>query len=221
MFTKKRVLTTVILVVSLTLIALAAAPASLSVLINGKALKGKALWYDGKIYVPLKSVSTALDATYSYDANQGLASVDISGGKNLRVTSGDRPHIKIVREKAYSTGDNLHVLATVVNKGLVPARELEITCTFHGTSRNELNASIAQLPELKPGERKTLEFWLYEQRLPDASGGRPYAQPMSVPGAYAGRGDQYVYIGQDWQRITFDWEFDYLNPDNTYSNKEG
>jgi hypothetical protein len=82
-----------------------------------------------------------------------------------------------------------------------------------------LTASVAQLPELKPGERKTLEFWLYEQRIPDATGGRPYAQPMAVPGAYTGRGDQHVYIGTDWQRVTFELEFDYLNPDNTYSTK--
>jgi hypothetical protein len=220
MFTKKRVLTTLILLLSATLIALAAAPESLSVLINGKALSGKALWYDGKIYVPLKSVSEALNAKYHYDADQGLASVDLSG-RGIAISSADRPQLTVLRQRVFSTGDNLKVLATVVNKGLVPAKQLEITCIFQGTSREELTASVAQLPELNPGERKTLEFWLYEQRIPDATGGTPYAQPMVIPGAYAGRGSQYVFIGMDWERVTFELEFDYLNPDNTYSTKRG
>jgi hypothetical protein len=220
MFTKKRVLTICFLFLAVPLIALAAAPDSLSVLIGGKALNGKALWYEGKIYVPLESVSEALNADYRYDSQSGVASVDLYG-HGVKVSKADRPRLKITRERVFSTGDNLKVLATVTNKGLVPARELEIICTFHGTSRNELTASVAQLPELKPGERKTVEFWLYEQRIPDASGGRPYAQPISVPGAYVGRGDQYVYVGTDWQRVTYNLEFDYLNPDNTYSTKDG
>lgn len=220
MFAKKRVLKIFLILLAVPLIALAAAPESLSVLIGGKALNGKALWYDGKIYVPLESVSEALDANYSYDAQRGVASVDLYG-RGIKISKAERPRLQITRERVYSTGDNLKVLATVTNKGLVPARELEITCTFHGTSRNELTASVAQLPELKPGERKTIEFWLYEQRIPDVDGGRPYAQPMSVPGAYAGRGQQYVYIGTDWQRVTYELEFDYLNPDNTYSTKDG
>ena len=121
----------------------------------------------------------------------------------------------------FSTGDNVKVLATVQNKGLVPARELEIICTFHGDTRDRMVSSVATLPELKPGERKTLEFWLYEQRIPDAQGGRPYAQPMTVPGAYQGRGNQDVFVGFDVERIRLDWEFNYLNPDNTYSTKPG
>ena len=220
MFTKKRVLTICLIFLAVPLIALAAAPESLSVIIGGRALNGKALWYDGKIYVPLESVSDALDANYRYDPANGVASVDIYG-HGVKVTKADRPRLTVTRERVFSTGDNLKVLATVTNKGLVPARELEITCTFRGTSRDELTASVAQLPELKPGERKTIEFWLYEQRIPDVDGGRPYAQPISVPGAYAGRDNQYVYIGMDWERVTYDLEFDYLNPDNTYSTTEG
>jgi len=220
MFTKKRVLTFCIFFLAVPLVALAAAPNSLSVLIGGKALNGKALWYEGKIYVPLESVSDALDARYRYDEARGVASVDLPG-QNIQVNSADRPRIAVTKERVFSTGDNLKVLATVVNKGPATARELEITCTFRGTSREELTASVAQLPELKPGERKTIEFWLYEQRIPDATGGRPYAQPMSVPGAYAGRGQQYVSIGMDIERVTYELEFDYRNPDNTYSTKSG
>ena len=221
MFTKKRVLKTIVLILAVPLIALAAAPESLSVLIGGKALNGKALWYEGKIYVPLESVSQALDANYSYDSQTGVASVDIHSRPGVKITSADRPRLVVTKEQAFSTGDNLKVLATLENKGLVTARDLEVTCTFRTGARAELVASIAQMPELKPGERKTVEFWLYEQRIPDASGGRPYAQPMSVPGAYAGRGDKFVYIGTDWHRVTYDFQFDYLNPDNTYSSKPG
>lgn len=219
MFTKKRVLT--ILIALLAVPVIAAAPSTLSVLINGKPLAGKALWYEGQVYVPLESVSDALNANYDYDANAGVASVDISGGRNIPISPADRPRLKMVKQRTFSTGDNLKVLATIENKGLVPARDIEVTCTFHAGSRNELIASVAQVPEMKPGERKTIEFWLYEQRLPDTEGGRPYAQPMSIPGALAGRGDQYVYIGTDWQRVTFELNFDYLNPDNTYSSKRG
>ena len=221
MATKKRILTIFFLCLAVPLVALAAAPKSLSVLINGKALSGKALWYDGKIYVPLKSVSKAIGGKYRYDSNRGLASVDLSRGRNITISPAERPSLKIVKERVYSTGDNMKVMATIVNNGLVTAREIEATCTFHGTSRNELVASMAQLPALKPGERKTIEFWLYEQRIPDVDGGRPYAQPISVPGAYAGRNSQHVYIGTDWQRVTYELEFDYLNPDNTYSTKKG
>ena len=218
MFTKKRLLTIFIALLAVPVIA--AAPATLSVLIGGKALNGKALWYDGKIYVPLESVSEALDGSYDYDPDEGIASVSLQG-RGLQVSPTDRPYLKVTNERVFSTGDNMKVLATVENKGLVTARDLEITCTFRGSSRAELVASVAQMPELKAGERKTLEFWLFEQRIPDATGGRPYAQPMAVPGAYLGRGDKYVFIGTDWQRVTYDLKFDYLNPDNTYSTKQG
>ena len=223
MATKKRILTIFFLCLAVPLVALAAAPKSLSVLINGKALSGKALWYDGKIYVPLKSVSKAIGGKYRYDSNRGLASVDLSGGRNITISPAERPSLKIVKYGGDSVrvDSSVQISATIVNNGLVTAREIEATCTFHGTSRNELVASMAQLPALKPGERKTIEFWLYEQRIPDVDGGRPYAQPISVPGAYAGRNSQHVYIGTDWQRVTYELEFDYLNPDNTYSTKKG
>lgn len=217
---KKSILTSLFFIVAATLVALAAAPASLSVVINGKALSGKALWYDGKIYVPLESVSQALSGNYNYNSESGVATVTLAGHAPA-ATSADLPILRVTRERSYSTGDNLKILATVTNKGLVTAKDVELTCIFKGSSRRQLNASIAQIPELKPGQRKTVEFWLYEQRLPDESGGRAYAQPMSIPGAYLGEDSQYVYIGQDWHRITYSWEFNYRNPDNSYSTKQG
>lgn len=217
---KKSILTTVFFVVTVTLVALAAAPASLSVVINGKALSGKALWYDGKIYVPLQSVSQALNGDYNYNPESGVATINLSD-RAPSATPADLPILKVTRERSFSTGDNLKILATVTNKGLVTAKDVELTCLFKGTSRQQLNASVAQIPELKPGQRKTVEFWLYEQRLPDENGGRAYAQPMSVPGAYLGKDSQYVYIGQNWHRVTYSWEFNYRNPDNSYSTKQG
>lgn len=230
MLSKKRLLT--ILVALLALPVIAAAPETLSVLFNGRALEGKALWYDGKIYVPLESVAEVVDGRYSYDQKRGTATVDFAAapGQDSRTYSKgpvrtdlglDRPHLQVAKQQVFSTGDNMKVLATVVNKGQVPARQLEVTCTFRSSGKSDLVASVAQLPELKPGERRTLEFWLFEQRIPDTSGGRPYAQPMSVPGSYLGKGENYVFIGMDWQRVTYDLDFDYLNPDNTYTKKRG
>lgn len=200
---------------------LAAAPKSLAVTIGGIALNGKALWYDEKVYVPLEAVADSLNGTYLYDESRGVASIDLGSRNPVKVSSAERARIVVLQDSTYATGDNLKVLATIENKGLAPARDLEITCTFYSTSRNELMASVAQLPELKPGERKTIEFWLFEQRLPDASGGRPYAQPMSIPSTYLGRNKDQVLLGDRFTRVTHDFNFHYLNPDDTYSNKPG
>lgn len=196
----------------------AAAPKTLSVLIGGVALDGKALWYDGKVYVPLESVSKAMGGTYNYDANRGVASVELAGGARQAIPANGRPYLKALNARSFSTGDNLRVLATVVNSGNAPAREIEITCTFESGYLGEINACVANLPELAPGQQKTVEFWLYEQRIPDASGGRPYAQPMAVPGSYLARGNDYVYVNGNWERVTHNLHFRFLNPDNTYKS---
>lgn len=206
------------LVLLLTLLSLpvfAAAPKSLSVVIGGVALDGKALWYDNQVYVPLESVSKAVGGTYNYDSSKGVASVEI-GPRQPAAPPNARPFLKALNARSYSTGDNLKVLATVVNSGSALARDIEITCTFESGYLGEISASIASLPELAPGQQKTVEFWLYEQRLPDATGGRPYAQPMSVPGSYLARGNDYVYVAGNWQRVTHNLHFRFLNPDNTY-----
>lgn len=212
---KRRILIAALL---LTLPVLAAAPKTLSVLIGGVALEGKALWYDGKVYVPLESVSKAVGGTYNYDANRGIASVDLGAGARQAVPSNGRPYLKAINARSFSTGDNLRVLATVVNSGSAPARDIEITCTFESGYLGEINACVANLPELAPGQQKTVEFWLYEQRIPDASGGRPYAQPMAVPGSYLARGNDYVYVNGNWERVTHNLHFRFMNPDNTYKS---
>jgi hypothetical protein len=199
---------------------LAAAPKTLSVIIGGVALDGKALWYDNQVYVPLESVSRALDGHYSYDADRGVASVDLGprrpGQTGPASPANGRAYLKAINARSFSTGDNLRVLATVVNSGTAPARDIEITCTFESGYLGEITDSVANLPQLAPGEQKTVEFWLYEQRIPDASGGRPYAQPMVVPGSYLARGNDYVYLNGNWERVTHSLHFRFLNPDNTY-----
>lgn len=214
--TKRRKLS----ILALTLLSLpvfAAAPKRLSVIIGGAPLEGKALWYDNQVYVPLESVSKALEGQYHYDAVQGVASVHLGSKhavKNSRTAS--RPFLKALETRSFSTGDNLKVLATVVNSGNAPAREVEIVCTFESGYLGAINVSIANLPEIAPGQRKTVEFWLYEQRIPDHTGGRPYAQPMAVPGSFLARGNDYVYLGGGWQRVTHNLQFRFLTPDGTY-----
>lgn len=195
----------------------AAAPKHLSVLIGGVALDGKALWYDNQVYVPLESVSKAVGGTYSFDPSSGVATVK-TGPVAPALPPNARPFLKALSARSYSTGDNLKVLATVVNSGSAPARDIEITCTFESGYLGEITASVANLPELAPGQQKTVEFWLYEQRLPDASGGRPYAQPMVAPGSYLARGNDYVYLNGNWARVTHNLQFRFLNPDNTYKS---
>lgn len=197
----------------------AAAPAKLSVLLAGVALEGKALWYDGQVYVPLESVSKALDGTYSYDASKGVATVTLEGSHPALQRPGRtaaHPFLKAVETRSFSTGDNLRVLATIVNSGNAPARDVEIVCTFESGYLGEINASVANLPLLGPGQRKTVEFWLYEQRIPDHTGGRPYAQPMAVPGSFLARGNDHVYLGGGWERVTHNLQFRFLHPDGTY-----
>jgi hypothetical protein len=213
MKTPKRRLLVVALLLALPVFA--AAPKSLSVLIGGVPLEGKALWYDNQVYVPLESVSKAVGGTYSYDSSRGLASVELGGPRRPSVPNA-RPYLKAINARSFSTGDNLRVLATVVNSGSAPARDIEITCTFESAYLGEITSSIADLPELQPGQQKTVEFWLYEQRIPDASGGRPYAQPMAVPGSYLARGNDHVYVYGNWERVTHNLHFRFLNPDNTY-----
>lgn len=197
----------------LALPALAAAPKKLSVLIGGVPLDGKALWYDNQVYVPLESVSKALDGRYVYDEAKGVATVNLSNAGKPQASG--RAHLKSLASRSYSTGDNLRVLATVMNSGDGPARDVEIICTFGSGYLGEINASVANIPELAAGQKKTVEFWLYEQRVPDHTGGRPYAQPMSVPGTFLARGDDYVYLRNGWERVTHNLQFRFVNPDGT------
>lgn len=217
MKTRTKVLT--LLALLLTIPVFAAAPSTLSVLMGGVPLDGKALWYDGKIYVPVESVSKALNGKYTYDEKSGVASIDLGSRNQAKPRTLARAHLKTVKERIFSTGDNMKLMATITNVGNSPARDIEITCTFQGGYLGEIGASVANLPELKPGQRKTVEFWLYEQRIPDATGGRPYAQPMSVPAHYLGRDSNYVYVGTNWERVTHDLAYNFLNADDTYKEQ--
>ncbi len=213
---KKRTRWIALLAALLAIPVFAAAPKALSVIIGGVALDGKALWYDNQVYVPLESVSDALGGQYRLDQDRGVASVELARTAPAPHPAA-RANIQTISERRYSTGDNLKVLATVKNTGSVAARDIEVTCTFQSGYLGEITSSIANLPELQPGQRKTLEFWLYEQRIPDASGGRPYAQPMSVTGSFQPRGNDYVYVAGYWERVTHNLKFNFQNPNNTYN----
>lgn len=142
----------------------AAAPQALSVLINGQAMQGKALWYKGRIYVPLEDVASSTHGTYRYDQNTGKAEVTVGQGGKVSVQAG-RPHLKVKWEKKYVTATNAQVLATIVNNGQGVARNVEAVCTFKDPTLRELSASMQRAGDLKPGESRTLEFRLYEQPL--------------------------------------------------------
>lgn len=216
---KNRIRLTLILAIMVVLPVLASAPRSLSVYFGDRALDGKALWYEGEVYVPLKSVSKALDGEYSFDQVRGVARVDLSNSRavksRLEIPAG-RAYLKTIDQRVYSTGDNLKVLATVINSGNAPATDIEVVCTFKSGYLGEINSSVANLTELLPGQRKTLEFWLYEQRLPDVTGGRPYAQPMMVPGSFQPRTGQHVYLNGSWERVTYNFSFDFHSPSDTF-----
>ncbi len=209
---------TILFALALTLL-LQAAPKSLTVYLGRVALEGRALIYDGQVYVPIESVAKALDGEYRFDEASGVATVDIQRSTAVRPRSLPqvrRPHLRTLRDSAYSTGDNLKVLATVVNSGNAPAQDIEVTCTFRSAYQGEIIASVAQLEELLPGQRKTIEFWLYEQRIPSARGGRPYAQPMSVPSTFQPRGRNHVLIDGNWERVTYNFNFEFVNPDQEF-----
>ena len=203
----KKILAALILFLALPVFA--AAPGTLSVLLGGVPMEGKALWYEDQIYVPLESVSKAVGGEYHFDESQGIASVNIRGTK-LEPRPQERPYLKVKKQRTYSTGDNLKVLATIINTSGVPAEDIEVTCTFRDSSLQEITASVAQLPLLRPGQRKTIEFWLYEQRLPDAEGGRPYAQPIAIPSnSNIAPSKNHVWVGQAWARVTHKLDIDY------------
>ncbi len=216
---RNRVRIALVLTIVLILPVFAAAPRSLSVYFGDRALDGKALWYEGEVYVPLKSVSKALDGEYSFDQDKGVARIDLSSSRavksRLEIPAG-RAYLKTIDQRVYSTGDNLKVLATVINTGSAPATDIEVLCTFKSGYLGEINSSVANLTELLPGQRKTLEFWLYEQRIPDFTGGRPYAQPMMVPGTFQPRTRQHVYLNGSWERVTYNLSFDFASPSDTY-----
>lgn len=195
---RKRLL--IALLVALALPVLAAAPRALSVVINGYPVKGKALWYKGKVYVPLEEVAAATGGTYSYNPANGLAEVNVGSPAPPARREIVRPYIKVRWEKKYMTGNNAKVLATISNSGEAVAENVEAICIFKDGSLREVTAVTREVGRLLPGESRTLEFNLFEGYVINQ-----YGAPAIVDGlAY----DKILLNGQ-WTRVSYELKFNY------------
>lgn len=188
--------------------ALAQLPQVLSIVVNGVALQGKALFYKGRVYVAVEDLARATGGTYAYDQNTRTLQATIpqvgpgyrpasaaAGTRVVTPASGDRPWLKVVSEKKYVYGNNAIVFATIRNNGQLPARNLEVSCTFRGGDLREIGMSMQRIPELLPGQSTTLEFRLYEQ--PNG----PYVGPVPPEGN--------ILVGGSFTRVSYTLKMDY------------
>lgn len=195
-----RKLCTALLVCLVALPVLAVAPKALSVVINGYPVKGKALWYKGKVYVPLEEVAAATGGTYSYDPASGLAAVTVGAAAPPARREVVRPYIKVRWEKKYMTGGNAKVLATISNSGDVPAENVEAICIFKDGSLREVTAVTREVGRLLPGENRTLEFNLFEGYVVNQWG-----TPVVGDGLYYDK----ILLNGEWTRVSYELKFNY------------
>ena len=141
---------------------LAKAPEALSVVLNGKAMKGKALWYKERVYVPLEDVASTLDGSYQLDPESGRAEVNF-GTPRLKNGQNAFGILSVKSKKEYVAPDNATVVATVRNIGQAPLTNVQGVCEFRDGSLRELRASIRDLGTIAPGQSKIVEFRLYDQ----------------------------------------------------------
>ena len=179
---------------------LAQAPQALSIIINGVALQGKALQYKGRLYVPLEDIASATGGTFTTDPKTGVVTATVLTPSGARHGEMQRPFIKVVYERKYTEQSNARVLATIVNQGEKPAENVEMICTFKGNQR-ELNSYVQNVGTLKPGERRTLEFRLFEA----ASTPPNYV----APGTLGTVPDDKIFIQGEWQRVSYEFHFNY------------
>lgn len=185
---------------------MAAAPEALSVLINGQVMEGKALWYKGRIYVPLEDVARSTGGTYHFNKTTGKAQITVGPGRaeSAQAPQGERPNLRVEWEKKYVSQDNARVLATVMNTGPRPAVDVEAICIFKDGTLQEVSASAQALGTLTPGQRRTVEFRLFEAPT--------YQQTAWGPTAYWGspvaRNGEVLLNGQ-WTRVSYELKFNY------------
>jgi len=192
---------------------LAQAPKALTIFVNGYALQGKALWYKGRIYVPLEDVARSTGGTFQYDGGTGTAQATVGSSNapaapvaasgpvvvaapNPALPAGARPYLKVVYERKYTTGNVAKVLATVANQGQLPAGNIEVICTFKDGLGRELTSQLQPAGNLQPGESRTLEFGFQ---------GYGFGPPLS-PGF--GQED-HLWIDGHWTRISYALKFNY------------
>ena len=179
---------------------LAQAPQALSIIINGVALQGKALQYKGRLYVPLEDIAVSTGGSFSTDPKTGIVTATVLTPSGARRGEMQRPFIKVVYERKYTEHSNARVLATILNQGEKPAENVEMMCTFKGNAR-ELNTYVQNVGTLKPGERRTVEFRLYEAANAAQNGAQPGTLGV-VP-------DDKVFINGEWQRVSYEFHFNY------------
>lgn len=175
---------------------IAQAPQALSIIINGVPLQGKALYYKNRVYVPLEDVARATGGEYAVDSSTGVIHATVLTPTAGRKGEVSRPYLKVVYERKYTMGSNARVLATIVNQGPKPASNVEVLCTFKDGVRRELGASVQNLGSMAPGERRTVEFRLFEAANTPSGfvGAPPYDQ---------------IYIDGVWTRVSYELTFNY------------
>lgn len=197
---KRRSLWIALLVGLVALPVLAVAPRALSVVINGYPMKGKALWYKGKVYVPLEEVAAATGGSYSYNPSTGLAAVTVGTAAPAPRREVMRPYIKVRWEKKYIAGNNAKVLATISNTGEVPAENVQAICIFKDGSLREVTAVTRDVGRLAPGENRTLEFNLFEG----------YVSPQyGAPAIATGLVYDKILLNGEWTRVSYELKFNY------------
>ena len=179
---------------------LAQVPQALSIIINGVPLQGKALNYKGRLYVPLEDVAAATGGSFHTDARTGVVTATVLMPAPARPGELQRPYIKVVYERKYTEQNNARVIATIVNQGENAAENVDMICIFKGNQR-EITSYVQNLGTLQPGERRTLEFRLFEgSTAPD------YYTPNFAPGAVP---DDKVYFNGEWVRLSYEFKFNY------------
>lgn len=188
--------------------ALAQLPQVLSIVVNGVALQGKALFYKGRVYVAVEDMAKATGGTYSYD--QGTRTLQatipqvsgayrppapLSAATRVQRPAAERPWLKVVSEKKYVYGNNAIVFATIKNTSKLPARNLEVSCTFRGGDLREIGMSMQRVPELLPGQSSTLEFRLFEMA------NQPYVGPIPPEGN--------ILVEGSFTRVSYTLKMDY------------
>ncbi|MGE0489741.1 MAG: hypothetical protein AB7S38_11065 [Vulcanimicrobiota bacterium] len=197
---------------------LAKAPEALTVFVNGYRVTGKALWYKGRIYVPLEDVASATNGQYRYDEANRTASVvvgapDPSAASPSQVLppQADRPYLKVVWEKKYTTGTNARVLATVINRGSTQANDVEAICIFKDSTLQEVSAVARPVGSLAPGQSRTVEFKLFENEAAAPNYNYPgyagYGYGAPIVNGVGSRGE--ILLDGQWTRISYELKFNY------------
>ncbi len=187
--------------------ALAQVPQVLSIIVNGVALQGKALFYKGRVYVAVEDLSKATGGVCNYDmttktlqatipqVNRGPSGAVQPAPAQVAPAQAERPWLQVVSEKKYVYGNNAIVFATIKNSSKVPASNLEVSCVFRGGDTREIGQSLQRIPQLAPGQSTTLEFRLFEMA------NSPYVGPVPPEGE--------IMLGGAFTRISYTLKMNY------------